>query len=401
MTVARPTVLPGLRASAARLSEDVPPNARVILAALRRSPCAIADLESHTGLTALTIRRHLDGLVQQGLVRIAGLGPSNGGRLPRLYALAAERCLTLAVHLRFPGAVVGVVDLQGRVVARRQVSLRGDEDPEVALRRVVAAGEELLQNQDARFTGIGVALPGYADLAGGIALRIGRAPAWRDVPLAEVLERRLGLPVVLVHDTAAMALAEHDVGDAATEAHFAFVLAEEGVSAGLFLDGTVHQGMFGNAGSIGHMTIRPGGRRCHCGNRGCVEAYASTAALAERAAQMRGRAVRPLPPAQVLRRALQGQQPDRAVLADALEVLGIAIANLAKILELGAIFIGGYPSALPDDLRAAMVETARAHLPLPLRASLEIRPSRLPEAGLVGAAVPVIRRFLGAPGRAQ
>jgi predicted NBD/HSP70 family sugar kinase len=249
--------------------------------------------------------------------------------------------------------------------------------------------------------GVGVALPGYADLTRGVSLRIGRAPGWRDVPLGDSLARRLRLPTLLVHDTAAMALAEAEVGDARGERHFAFVLAEEGVSAGLFLDGTVYQGAFGNAGLIGHMTIRPNGRPCYCGSLGCVESYASTRAIAERPAELAPEVGQRISAHEVIGQALEGHEPFRAVLDEASESLGIAIANLAKVLEVRTIFVGGYPSSLPEPARARIFDTAHAHLQPPLKVNFEIRYSRVHEAGLVGAAIPVIRRFLGAPATMQ
>jgi glucokinase len=208
----------------------------------------------------------------------------------------------------------------------------------------------------------------------------------------------LGLPTLLVHDTAAMALAEAEVGDARGQRHFAFVLAEEGVSAGLVLDGTVYQGAFGNAGLIGHMTVRPDGRLCHCGSAGCVEAYVAVRALVERSAELApGLAGQPVSYQHVLRSALEGREPFRAVLDEALELLGIAIANLAKILEVRVVFVGGYPARLPETARHRLFDAVHRHLQPPLRVNFEIRHSRVREAGLVGAAIPVIRRFLGMP----
>jgi predicted NBD/HSP70 family sugar kinase len=99
----------------------------------------------------------------------------------------------------------------------------------------------------------------------------------------------------------------------------------------------------------------------------------------------------------VIRYALEGREPFRTVLDEALDLLGIAIANLAKILEVRAVFVGGYPASLPDAARGRVFDVAHAHLQPPLRVNFEIRYSRVREAGLIGAAIPVIRRFLGMP----
>lgn len=386
-----------------RPSPELPANSRAILLNLRSHPCSIADLEHLTRLSQLTIRRHVEALEGYGLITPAGLGRSSGGRHPRLFTLVSESRLALAMHLRFPGASVATVGLDGKIAGARHLPAECGEDPVALLERLARTAESLMEGAPTgRLMGIGVALPGYADLARGISLRIGRAPAWQDVSLGDILSRRLRLPTLLVHDSAAMALAEHETGEARGERHFAFVLAEEGVSAGLFLDGTVHQGAFGNAGLIGHMTVRPNGRPCYCGCLGCVESYASARALVERPAEFApGQVPGTVTPAQVIRQALEGLEPYRTVLDEALESIGIAIANLAKILEIRTVFAGGYLSSLPDSARTRIFDVAQAHLQPPLKVSFEIRYSQILEAGLVGAAIPVIRRFFGIPGTVQ
>lgn len=379
------------------------PNERAVLYTLRGRARSAAEIERLTRLSLLTVRRHLEALEAQGLVAPAGFGRSNGGRQPRLFALVPDSRLALAMHLELPGAKVATVGLDGRVIAARGVPADGAEEPPVVLSRLADTAEALVRGaQDGGLIGAGVALPGYADLPRGVSLRIGRASAWRDVPVSDLLSRRLRLPVALVHDTAAMALAEAEVGEARGQRHFAFVLAEEGISAGLFLDGAIYQGAFGNAGLIGHMTVRPGGRDCYCGNAGCLEAYASARALAQRSVELSPkRPGRAISSRGVVRRALAGEEPFRTVLDEAFQLLGVAIANLAKILEVHTVFVGGYPAGVPDAARARIVETARAHLQPPLRVHFDLRYSRLTEAGLVGAAIPVIRRFLGVPATAS
>lgn len=390
---------PQSRVRTRRPSPELFAGSLAVLGALRGRTCSVAELERATGLSQLTVRRHVSALAGLGLVAPAGFGRSNGGRQPRLFTLVSDSRLAVAMHLQFPGASVATVGLDGTIAATRHVPADGGEDPVTVLDRLAAAAQCLVRPvPKGRLIGVGVALPGYADLPRGIALRIGRAPAWRDVPVTDTLSRCLGLATLLVHDTAAMALAESEVGDARGQRHFAFVLAEEGVSAGLFLEGTVYQGAFGNAGLLGHMTVRPAGRLCLCGSAGCVEAYASARALVERSRELAPELTEPsLSHQDVIRYALSGREPFRTVLEEALELLGIAIANLAKILEVRAVFVGGYPASLPEGARHRVFEVAHAHLQPPLRVNFEVRSSRVREAGLIGAAIPVIRRFLGMP----
>lgn len=106
---------------------------------------------------------------------------------------------------------------------------------------------------------------------------------WRDDPVPARLSARLGLPVVLDHDVNAAAVAEHLHGSAGG-ARVALVIAVgTGIGAGLLIDGTLYRGAFGVAPEFGHVVVRPDGRPCPCGKRGCWERYCSGTALAQTA----------------------------------------------------------------------------------------------------------------------
>lgn len=127
---------------------------------------------------------------------------------------------------------------------------------------------------------VGVVVPGVIDEAAGVA-------GWsanlglRDVPLRDLLARRVGLPIALGHDVRAGALAEARLGAGRTTRRMLFVAIGTGIAGGYVVDGRIDNGAHGASGEFGHVAIRTGAdaRPCGCGGRGCLEAYASAAAI--------------------------------------------------------------------------------------------------------------------------
>ncbi|MFF5183745.1 ROK family protein [Streptomyces sp. NPDC000345] len=126
----------------------------------------------------------------------------------------------------------------------------------------------------------GVAVPGIVDEARGVAAYAANL-GWRDVPLRDLLTARLGTPVALGHDVRTGGLAEGRVGAGRGADRFLFVALGTGIAGAIGVDGRVEAGAHGFAGEIGHVVVRPGGTPCPCGQHGCLERYASAAAVSE------------------------------------------------------------------------------------------------------------------------
>ncbi|MFI5800653.1 ROK family protein [Streptomyces sp. NPDC051677] len=126
----------------------------------------------------------------------------------------------------------------------------------------------------------GVAVPGIVDEANGIASYAANL-GWRDVPLRELLATALGVPVALGHDVRTGGLAEGRIGAGRGADRFLFVALGTGIAGAIGFDGRVEAGAHGFAGEIGHIVVRPGGTACPCGQRGCLERFASAAAVSE------------------------------------------------------------------------------------------------------------------------
>jgi glucokinase len=228
----------------------------------------------------------------------------------------------------------------------------------------------------------GVAVPGIVDAAGGIAVYAANL-GWKDVPLRALLSERLaGVPVALGHDVRTGGLAEGRIGAGNGADRFLFLPLGTGIAGAIGIDGRIEEGAHGCAGEIGHIVVRPGGRECGCGQRGCLEAYASAGAVSRTWAAASGD---PQADAAACARAVeQGDERAAEVWREAVEALADGLVTGLTLLDPRVLIIGGGLAEAGDilfgPLRAA-VEARITFQKLPL-----IVPAALGDtAGCLGA----------------
>ncbi|MCH8051145.1 MAG: ROK family protein [Chloroflexi bacterium] len=218
--------------------------------------------------------------------------------------------------------------------------------------------------------GLGVATPGWVDTERGIVPAAPQLIGWRDVPLVEMLQERLGLTVRLENDANAAALGENAFGAGRGTRHMLYITVSTGVGAGIIVDGRLYGGAKGSAGEIGHTIVDPSGPPCGCGKHGCLESLSSGTAIARRAAQaadrgdsaalagIREREGR-LGARQVADAARQGDAASIAIYEEAGYFLGIALANAVNLLSPEAIILGGGVMRAKDLFLPRAEETMR------------------------------------------
>jgi len=179
-------------------------------------------------------------------------------------------------------------------------------------------------------------------------------PGWQQFPIVERLSELLGMPVLIENDATAAAVGEqlHGVGRRLRD--FFYIYVGVGVGGGMVLSGHPYRGSSGRAGEIGHIVVDPGGRSCACGNRGCLERYASLSA-AQHALDGRPEGSGAVNPAHIAQR-LDALEPWIDLAARHLATACITIDNL---LDPEAIVVGGI---VPDALLARLVTSLRSHL---------------------------------------
>lgn len=365
------------------------------------------DLSRLTGLSRSSIHTHVQDLVDAGLLHGEDAGGGGRGRPALRLSLAGDAGVVLIADLTTFSTRCLVTDLTQRVLADTTVPWPLGEGPERTVNLLVDQFADLLEQAKVpadRPRVLVVGLPGPVDVARGMAVRPPIMPGWDGFPVAERLGGALGCPVLVDNDVNLMAL-----GEARTvppeQLPVLFVTVGAGIGAGFVLaDGTLHRGADGAAGDIGHIRV-PGADEvvCRCGKAGCVEAVASTAALARR---LTATGEPPLDVAEdgaamrdFLARLRDGLPDALHAVRAAGVTLGEVIALCIHMLNPRHVVVGGEIVEASDDLLSAVRGVVyRQALPLATR-ELSITRSELGrDAAMVGAMVLGIEHLLSPAG---
>jgi glucokinase len=286
-------------------------------------------------------------------------------------------------------SVVVQTDGEAVVIGCDTTETGARDGPAAVVERLAIAGQEAIDRWGP-VDGCGVGVPGTFDSdAGTIELFPNLPGPWRGQPMVEPLQRALGVPVSIINDARAFTLAESRIGAAADASTAACFVLGTGIGGGVVVDGRLHFGPHGRAGELAHQIVVRDGPPCGCGNRGCLEAVASSRALAALAGQ---------PTIEdVFRAAATSDQ--RAV--DAIETvadhLGVAIANVITMLVPERVVIGGGVAGAGTDLLEPIRRAVGRHSVLVPPDWYEIVPAALgPYAGAIGAALWAHDQAMGA-----
>jgi glucokinase len=307
--------------------------------------------------------------------------------------------LTIGVDVGGTKVAAGVVDEHGQILEKVRRPTPSTNPQETA--EVIAEVVGLLKDKYEDVVAVGLGAAGFVDSTRSTVLF---APnlAWRDEPIKEKVESRVGLPVVVENDANAMAWGEARFGAGRGEDFLVCITLGTGIGGGIIVDGRLFRGRFGIGAEFGHVRVVPEGRRCGCGNRGCWEQYASGNALVHEARDLAR--VAPAMAARLLElgngtpEGISGPEITQAAREGDMAALecfrtvanwtGQGLADLAAILDPAAFIIGGGLSDAGDLLLGPIQETfANALTGRGHRVTADIRIAELgSSAGIVGAA---------------
>ncbi len=310
------------------------------------------------------------------------LGIDIGGTNLVVGSVAEDGSALLAPDSEPTHAEAGATDVLDRLVA-----LAGRA---VERTRQEAPGAEIL--------GVGVGAPGPLDTRRGVVLLTPNL-GWVDMPLRQIIHDRLGLPTALDNDANCAVLGEWWVGAARGSRTAIGITIGTGIGGGLILDGRLYHGASDVAGEIGHTTIDTEGRRCKCGNYGCLEAYASGPNIALRAIEaLEAGAESRLPAyvagdlhqltAQTVYQAAQdGDELALEVVNDTAKFLGVGIGNLLNVFNPEVVVVCGGVTLAGDHLFVPMRREVARRAFKPAVTACRIVPGELAgTAGVYGAA---------------
>jgi glucokinase len=307
----------------------------------------------------------------------------------------------LAIGIDIGGTKIlgALIDERGEILSEQRVASPAQDADELI--SAVAELVELLQSRaDREIVGVGVATAGFIDAEGSTVLFAPNLNL-RNEPLKDRISARISLPVVIENDANAAGWAEFKFGAAIGSKDMIMLTLGTGVGGAVVSDRQLRRGGFGIGGELGHLRVVPEGRLCGCGQRGCLEQYASGTAVL-RAAKKLANSAGPagarlaqlqaehseLTGHQVYQALLEGDSGAVSVVRDAGTHLGAAIGSLAAILDPQVVVIGGGLSEagelIIDPIRQAFLN----HLPARgYRPELEIVAAKFSnQAGVLGAA---------------
>ena len=191
--------------------------------------------------------------------------------------------LTLGVDLGGTKVDTSLVDASGRVISSSYRLLKESKDPSTIIADIHESIDACCKEGGHRAAALGLGVAGQIDKVNGVVRESPNLPEWHDVPLRSLLENSLGIPVVINNDVRMSTWGEwlHGAGQGVDDLVCLFV--GTGIGGGIVSSGRLIEGCRNTAGELGHLTVVAGGRKCHCRNDGCMEAYAGGWAIAERA----------------------------------------------------------------------------------------------------------------------
>lgn len=352
-----------VRASLAHLDAMRRSNEAAVLATVSRlGPISRAEIGERTGLSAASVTKMATRLLDCGLVREQPEPLRTSVGRPRMPLTVAPDAVCLGVHIGAVRATVSAVALDGRVVDE----INRDHDSLHPRDVAAAVGREVRRlsgrlPRGHRSLGIGVSIGGWVDRATGRVLENDQL-GWRDVPLLDLMRKRVAGPLHLRSAVQCMALAELWFGVGRQAENFLFLFIGNYLGAVLIVDGRLVTGYRGLAGAIEHLTIEPDGPSCRCGQRGCLTTLVTDSAILRQAADAGLSEVDTVDELVALAR--RGNRRARRVITERSRNVGRAVAILADLLDPQYVVLAG---AIPraDDFLVDLREEVLRRLAQP------------------------------------
>lgn len=310
----------------------------VLRCVLEHGPVARSTVARLTGLSPASVTGHCARLAERGLLREAAAPRrSNGVGRPHVpLDLDDTRFLVGGVHVAVPYTTVALLDLRGRVVARRELRHERTDPGRVLARAAEGLSGLLAGVPGRRALGVGVAVGGWVDRETGCVVEHGLL-GWREVPVRELLGARTGLPVHVDGHARALLNGERLFGRARGSGSVLHLFVGNVVDAAFATHDEVHHGPRSAAGAIAHLPVPGGTEPCACGRTGCLQVELSERTLTRRAraAGLTG----PADPMRVVAAAAAGDPVARRLLVERARATGRAAGLLLDVLNPEAVVV--------------------------------------------------------------
>lgn len=319
-------------------------------------PIGRADIARRTGLSPATVTSISAKLISQNLVLEKSAGDSSGGRPPILLVINPKGGYVVGIKLTEINAVCALTDLEATVIAKSSMPLSGHNPAQVVddLAKMVTSFIREQKISKKQLLGVGVGVAGIVDAEEGI-LRQSPIYGWENVPLRQMLQSKLNVPIYIENDVNTLTLTERWFGPGQGVDNFLTVTVGRGVGLGIVVNGQFYRGQNGGAGELGHTAIDPNGPLCACGKHGCLESYVGDPALVRAAQESVSKSIQSID--ELLQLAQNGNSAAIQIFGQAGHILGIGVANLINLFNPKKIIISGEGTREGDFLFIPMKES--------------------------------------------
>ncbi len=364
-----------------------------------------AEITKASGLSAPTVSRIVEHLIEDGLVRETGAGESSGGRRPTLLEFSGHDNCIIGIDLGTTHILGVLSDLNADIIYEVRQPTRVEEGFQRIMERtsgVITELQDHLNSRTKRICGIGMAVAGLINREKRI-VEFSPDFHWHEVDVVGELSKWHDMPIIFDNVTRVMALGELWYGIGKKLKNFICINVGYGIGAGIIIGGKPFYGLTGMSGEFGHTTLeKDSDVQCDCGNYGCLEALASGNAIARFARQRlkdNGQGIlagmcrndpSSITAEMVAAAAKQGDAQAWSVFERAADYLGIGIANLINIFNPEAVVIGGGVAQAGDILFDKVRKTVAARSLKKISKDVQIVPATFGMKASVMGAVSLI-----------
>lgn len=376
-------------------------NQKLILRILKeKGSSSKSELSKITDLTLPGVTGILDELESLHLIMNLGELKIKRGRFPTMYKLNKDSFKVIGVTIRSEAIRVGLFNILGDSYHYLEDALPTDTTPESIIEHVATLVQQLLAETGTDFSavvGVGLGMHGIVDHINGISVYPPHLN-WNNVPVKDLLESKIHLPVKVNNDCNSLALAEYWFGNIRDLDSFITLNVDYGVGAGIMINGNLFHGSDFGAGQIGHTTVVNNGLLCSCGNYGCLETVSSEISIVEKVKQALTdgvpssitdieRNIDHITVNHIYEAVQQNDQLASSTLNSAVHYLGIGISTLVNIFNPDKIIISGGLLRANQDILQPITDVLKKHALKTNINHLEISMSELgSNADVLGAA---------------
>ncbi len=321
--------------------------------------------------------------------------------------------LLIGIDIGGTNIKLALMDEKAHIKAKRIFSTSQFRNKNALINELVKEIEALLFEHSVprkNLLGIGIGAPGIVDIRTGTVHVLTNIPNWREVPLGDILKKRLRIPVFVDNDVNVMALGELRFGAGRGVRNMLCITLGTGVGGGLILDGKLYRGSSYAAGEFGHVPINIEGPKCGCGSYACVEAYVGNSYLVrdvvarirngERTmiTKLAGGEASKITAKMIGIAARRGDRFARKVWVDAGNKIGIGLTGVVNLLNVEKIVVGGGVAEAGKALFDSIKDTVAARaMKLPAKTVKIVKAKLGYDAGVIGAATLVLYELRSTP----